>query len=77
MVLGNWKKANDSMVFKKGKKEDLGNSRPVSLSLILGTMMEQILLETFSKHMKVKKVIGSSQHGILREKSCLTSLIAF
>lgn len=27
--------------------------------------------------MKVKKVIGSSQHGILREKSCLTNLIAF
>lgn len=68
------KKANVTMVFKK---EDLGNYRPVSFTLILGMMMEQILLDAFSKHRKDKKVIWSTQHGILKGKSCLTNLITF
>lgn len=74
MVPENWKKANVSLVFKK---EDLGNYRPVSLTLILGMVMEKILLEAFPKHRKDKNVIWNSQHGILKGKSRLSNLIAF
>ncbi|KAK4825472.1 LOW QUALITY PROTEIN: hypothetical protein QYF61_027627 [Mycteria americana] len=54
-----WKKANVTSVFKK---EHTGKYRPVSLTLIPGQVMGQIILETISRHMMDKKVIESSQH---------------
>jgi len=71
------KKANVTPVFKKDKKEDLGNYMPVTLVSVTGKVMDQILLETISKHLKDVKVIGSSQHGFMKEESCLPNLKAF
>jgi len=48
--------------FKKGKKEDPRNYRPVSLTSSLGKMMEQLVLDVISKQVEEKKVIRSSQH---------------
>jgi len=72
-----WRKANVIPIFKKGKKEDPGNYRLVSLNSIPGKVMEQIILEIINKQMEEKKVIRSSQHGFTKGKSCLTNLIAF
>jgi len=72
-----WRKASVTSVFKKGKKEDPGNYRPVSLTSILGKTMEQLILEVIIKQVEEKKVIRSSQHGFTMGKSCLTNLIAF
>lgn len=44
--LEDWKKANVSPIFEKGKKEDLGYYRLSTFILIPGKMMEQIILET-------------------------------
>ncbi|PKU29183.1 rna-directed dna polymerase from mobile element hypothetical protein [Limosa lapponica baueri] len=49
-----WRKADVISVFKKGKKEDPGNYRLVSLTSIPGKMMGWLILGIISKHMEEK-----------------------
>ena len=76
-VLEDWRKASVTPTFKKGKKEDPGSYRLVSLTSIPGKVMEQLTLEVIIKQVEEKKVIRSSQHGFTKGKSYLTNLIAF
>ena len=73
----NWKPANIGSIFKKGKKDNPGNYRPVRLISVHGKIMEKIILEVIEKHLKYNTVTGHSQHGLMRERSCLTSFISF
>ncbi|CAM5148340.1 unnamed protein product [Eretmochelys imbricata] len=76
-VLDDWKKANVVPIFKKGKKEDPGNSRSVSLISVPGKIMEQVFKESILKHLEERKVTRNRKHGFIKGKSCLTNLIAF
>ena len=50
-----WKIGNVISIFRKWRKEDSGNYRPVSLTQVPGKAMWQTLLEALSKHIRMKK----------------------
>ncbi|GAB0184844.1 mitochondrial enolase superfamily member 1 [Grus japonensis] len=57
-VSEDWRKANVTLVFKKDKKEDPGNYRPISLTSIPGKVMEQLILEVTPKQVEEKRLLG-------------------
>ncbi|KAK4828534.1 hypothetical protein QYF61_027210, partial [Mycteria americana] len=65
-----WRLANVTPIFKKGRKEDPGNYRPVSLTSVPGKLVEQIILSPITQHVEDNQVITPSQHGFRKGRSC-------
>ena len=59
---------------QKGRSREY---RLVNLTSVPRKVMEQLILETNSRHMKNKKMIRRNQHGLTKRKLCLTNPIAF
>ena len=64
-------------IYKKAWREDSGYYRPVSLTLVPGKIMEQIVLREITRHVRDNRGIRPSQHGFTKGRSCLTNLISF
>ncbi|GAB0207002.1 mitochondrial enolase superfamily member 1 [Grus japonensis] len=76
-VPDDWRLANVMPIYKKGRKEYLGNYRPVSLTSVPGKIMEQIILSALTRQVQDNQGIRPSQHGFMKGRSCLTNLISF
>jgi hypothetical protein len=75
MVPSIWKDANVTPIFKKGKKCDPSNYRPISLTAIPCKVFEKIIKKTMIKHLEQYNLICDQQHGFVKLKSCVTNLI--
>jgi len=76
-VPDDWRIASVTPIYKKGQKEDPGNYTPVSLTLVLGKIMERFILSTIIGHVNDNQGIRPSQHRLMKGRSCLTNLISF
>ncbi|KAK4809567.1 hypothetical protein QYF61_016999 [Mycteria americana] len=72
-----WRLANVTPIYKKGRKEDTGNYRPLSLTSVPGKLMEQIIPSAITRHVEDNQGIKPSQHGFRKGRSCLANLISF
>ena len=69
-----WKSANVTPVHKKERIEPAENYRPISLLPILGKVLERCVCLRFYDH--ISHLITASQHGFLRQRSCVTQLLS-
>ncbi|PKU44320.1 rna-directed dna polymerase from mobile element jockey-like [Limosa lapponica baueri] len=76
-VPDDWRVANVMPIYKKGRKEDPGNYRAVSLTSVPGKIMDRIILSELSRQVQDSQGIRASQHGFMEGRSCLTNLISF
>jgi len=76
-VPADWKLANVTPIFKKGRKSSVANYRPVSLTVNLCKVFESIMRDNVIEHLEKYKLIKDTQHGFVRNRSCLTNLLVF
>ena len=72
-----WRTANVCPVYKKGKKYDPINYRPISLTCISCKLMEHIVTSNIMTHASEQNIMYPLQHGFRKGLSCETQLIEF
>jgi ribonuclease P/MRP protein subunit RPP40 len=77
IVPSDWKDAGVTPLFKKGNKSDAQNYRPISLTCLVGKILESILKDAILSHLDKFSLLRDSQHGFTRGRSCLTNLLQF
>ncbi len=77
VVPSDWKSAYVAPVFKKGRKYDAINYRPISLTSICCKIMEHIVVSHIMNHGDRHSILYKLQHGFRRCLSCETQLIDF
>jgi len=75
IVPSNWKEANVSPIFKKGKRTDAENYRPVSLTCVPCKVMESIVRDFLLAFLEGQDILSKFQHGFTKGRSCLTNLL--
>lgn len=77
VVPQDWRDANVAPLHKKGSREKPENYRPVSLTCIIGKILESIIKDSIVLHLERHNLIRNSQHGFTSGRSCLTNLLDF
>eukprot|EP00061_Rhincodon_typus_P014886 g42247.t1 len=71
-----WRITNVVPLFK-GSRDNPENDRPVSLTLVVGKLLEKILRDKIYTHLEANRLISNGQHGFVLRTWCFTNLIEF
>jgi len=69
------KLANVTPIYKKGKRSSSANYRPVSLTVTLCKVLEFLIQDKVMEHQDFYKLVKDTQHGFVKNRSCLTNLL--
>ena len=72
-----WRMANVTPIFKKGDHERPENFRPVSLTSVVGKILESIIKDKIVEYLDSNQLIADTQHGFRSRRSTLTNLLEF
>jgi len=70
-----WKQANVKALFKKGKRTECSNYRPVSLTSIICKLFEGLIRDRLMIFLESLNLITCHQHGFRAGHSCTTQLL--
>ncbi len=75
VVPDDWRVANVAPIFKKGDRSQAANYRPVSLTSIIGKLMEHVLASNIMTHFEDNTILTDLQHGFRSKRSCESQLL--
>ena len=67
-----WKTAYIIPRYKSGDKTDMNNYRPINITPVISRIMEKIISDELSNYLLTEQFIDDSQHGFLKNRSCMT-----
>ena len=71
-----WKLGNVKALYKqKGKRNDPGNYRPISLTSVIGKIMEALIKDEIVEHFMRNNLFCDEQHGFVPGRNCITQLL--
>ncbi|KAK3100218.1 hypothetical protein FSP39_016457 [Pinctada imbricata] len=70
-----WKTARSSAIFEKGSKSIAGNYRPVSLTSIVGKVMEKLVRNHLLEHFITNSLFTNKQYGFIGGRSTSLQLL--
>ena len=70
-----WKIANVVPIHKSGPRHLTNNYRPISLTCVVGKVLESIIRDSMLHHLTVNGLISQQQHGFLPHRSCTSQLL--
>ena len=76
-VPNDWRHANVSPVYKKGKKILAVNYRPISLTCVYCKIFEYVIASAIMSHAQQHNILNALQHGFRSKLSCETQLVEF
>ena len=77
IVPSDWRTAHVSPVYKKGKKYNPKNYRPISLTCICCKLLEHLIVKHILSHADTHNILYPLQHGFRTGRSCETQLLEF
>ena len=70
-----WKIANVVPIYKSGSRHVTNNYRPISLTCVIGKVLESIVRDGILHHLSVNGLLSRQQHGFLPHRSCTSQLL--